>query len=146
MAIKVTLCMLCIWIITKAQQNQNCTLPPWQDITILPAKNYGLRLYANVNFTNPTEGASKAKQLIIVIHGGDRNADAYYCAMFHAAQLQGYTVTNKDIIIVAPRFMQSQDNPNSNELYWPSESTSNGDGWRGCGNSAVPKEPENQVI
>ena len=134
-------------IIVELPQGQqtNCTLPPYQDAFIFDDKNYGLRYYSNINLSS-TILTPKPTKAIIVIHGGDRNADDYYCAMFHSAQLEGYTVTNQDIIIIAPRFMEQSDNPNSDELYWASDKTDSNIGWRGCGNSVQPKSNiQNQV-
>ena len=130
------------FILTQSQQ-QNCTLPEYRDAFIFEDPSYGLRYYSNIDLSSKTNIISKPSKAIIVVHGSQRNADDYYCGIFVAAQIEGYQVTNQDIIIIAPRFMEESDTPNSNELYWTGEEDS---GWKGGGNSVVPKNnADNQV-
>eukprot|EP01084_Bolivina_argentea_P287473 493296_1 len=126
MIMAVILCWLIFTYVSA--QTPSCTPPPYDDLCIF-ADNYCLRYYSNINVsTTNTITASKA---IIVVHGSQRNADDYYCAMQVSAQIQGYNVMNKDIIIIAPRFMEHSDSPKSNELYWDEH-------WKTGSNSLVP--------
>ena len=125
-------------LLSLISSQELCTPPPYQDAFIFTDKNYAVRYYSNINITQTSNTLNKVKKLIIVIHGAARDADNYYSAMCGAAQIEGYNVTNNDIIIVAPRFMESSDNPKSNELYWHSS-------WRGGGNSVVPNTVSLQV-
>ena len=119
---------LSLFILISKGQQQNCTLPAWRDAFIFPDASYGLRYYSNVDLSSTTDVITKPSKAIVVIHGAARDADDYYCAIFAAAQIQGYTVTNQDIIIIAPRFMEESDDPNSDELYWTNDEDT---GWKG---------------
>ncbi|MCI5120458.1 MAG: hypothetical protein D3908_04535 [Candidatus Electrothrix sp. AUS4] len=53
---------------------------------------------------------------VIVIHGTNRNADAYYDYVYNAATTEGLV---GHTLIIAPKFKISKDNPDvESELYW----------------------------
>ena len=53
----------------------------------------------------------------VVVHGADRNADSYYCAMHATAKLQR-SFDPSTVGVFAPRFWEPQDGPAAGSLFW----------------------------
>jgi hypothetical protein len=66
-------------------------------------------------------GVSRA---IIVVHGVDRDADAYFNTMVQALRTAGVL---DSVVVVAPHFQTLEDGPRSDEPYWSSEGWKRGD-------------------
>ena len=78
--------------------------------------------WSNFDIENPS-GSSAANppnvyKLILVIHGFGRNVADYYRAIETAAKQEGYNVANGDILLVAPKFKTSSDNPDANDIHY----------------------------
>jgi hypothetical protein len=66
-------------------------------------------------------GDSLVTQAVIVVHGTERNADEYFATMIDAARLAERVPST---IVIAPRFITTDDAPASDEPVWTSS------GWR----------------
>ncbi len=66
----------------------------------------------------------RVERAVVVVHGTDRNADAYFSTMVAALQAAG---TLSSTLVVAPRFQALEDAPRSDEPYWSTEGWKRGD-------------------
>jgi uncharacterized repeat protein (TIGR02543 family) len=97
---------------TKFFQNFNVTQPGTSTELFVP-------LYTSQPYLNPDNDIKRA---VIVIHGSNNNAIDYFDYAANA-------VSNTDgIIVLAPQFAESNNNPEVNQLFWSS-------GWRQCNRS-----------
>ncbi len=66
----------------------------------------------------------RVERVVVVVHGADRNADAYFNTMVGALEAAG---TLSSTLVVAPRFQALGDGPRSDEPYWSTEGWKRGD-------------------
>lgn len=66
----------------------------------------------------------RVERVVVVVHGTDRNADAYFTTMVGALQAAG---TLFSTLVVSPRFQALEDAPRSDEPYWSTEGWKRGD-------------------
>lgn len=66
----------------------------------------------------------RVERAVVVVHGTDRNADAYFNTMVAALQAAG---TLSSTLVVSPRFQALEDTPRSDEPYWSTEGWKRGD-------------------
>ncbi len=69
-------------------------------------------------------GDSSVVRAVIVIHGADRNPDAYFERMVEAVRLSNLTRTT---LVIAPHFQISADGPGANEPFWTEGGWKRGD-------------------
>ena len=67
---------------------------------------------------------ARVERVVVVVHGADRNADAYFNTMVAALQAAG---TLSSTLVVSPRFQAIEDTPRSDEPYWSTEGWKHGD-------------------
>jgi hypothetical protein len=70
------------------------------------------------------DGDSLVTQAVIVVHGVERNADDYFTSMVEAATLAERISSS---IIIAPRFITTDDGPAADEPVWTSSGWRDGD-------------------
>jgi len=82
----------------------------------------GSGLFLPVFRTHPIQhGDTAVIQVVIVVHGADRNPDAYFERMVEAVRLSGLT---ENTLVVAPHFQTLDDGAKVNEPTWSSS------GWK----------------
>jgi len=81
-------------------------------------------VYASQPLTTPDADVTRA---VIAIHGLSRNANDYWG--YAAAGLEGVN----GVLLVAPQFAESDDDPASDQLYWANSDWSQGDQSEGDG-------------
>jgi hypothetical protein len=64
------------------------------------------------------------RHAIVVVHGSDRDADAYFQTMVDAAIQAGRIEAT---LVIAPRFMTDEDGPKADEPFWSSDGWKKGD-------------------
>jgi len=68
--------------------------------------------------THPVQtGDTSVVRAVIVVHGTDRNPDAYFTRMVEAMALAGLTSTT---LVISPHFQTNDDGPGTNEPTWTS--------------------------
>jgi hypothetical protein len=85
-------------------------------LEILPGRF--LRVWASLPLDRPD---TLVRRAIVVVHGTNRDADAYFQTMVDAATQAGQIVST---LVISPRFMTSADGPAPDEPYWT------GSGWK----------------
>lgn len=80
-----------------------------------------IRYWRNYRLGTPNAAIERA---VIVVHGKNRDADNYFSHIVSAAN-KAERITST--LILAPNFIASEDDPNSDELYWPKGGWKQGD-------------------
>lgn len=91
-----------------------CTEPAACRIDMAFVGGHRLTLYVSAPLDQPQPDIRRA---IVVVHGTDGNADAYYRAMVRAAAMAGQATGT---LVVAPRFLEQgdRDKPVPGEFFW----------------------------
>ena len=71
-----------------------------------------------------TAGDGSVNRAVIVVHGTDRDADAYFNTMVQALRTAGVL---DSVVVVSPRFQALEDGPLADEPYWSTEGWKRGD-------------------
>lgn len=101
--------------------------PPWQRIELgKSGHRYTIPVYANRNLARGN--LRDIKQIVVVFHGIERNADAYYQTA--ATLLAANPARARDTLILAPRFVSVIDSGFAGMAAWRKS------GWADGGNSA----------
>jgi hypothetical protein len=80
-----------------------------------------VRYYANY----PLTGTAKITHAVVVVHGIERNAHAYYLSALDAATAAGAADST---VVVAPDFQTAADDPGAADARWTSSGWRDGDG------------------
>src|ERR1700679_647616 len=91
-----------------------------------------LSFYRNFSLTAPNAAITRA---ILVVHGADRDADAYYYTVETASEQAGESETT---IVVAPHFECSDDSPPSGTVYWQCSGDDWSHGYADANGAATP--------
>lgn len=138
--------------VCRANNTSAHPLAPWQPMyhlcpAGLPLQTLRLTRPAGFSFpyyaSMPVDRGSAARMAVVVIHGAARNADSYFCGMKESVLLQERWAS-EDVLVVAPWFMEPQDNPPPAVVYWDGDDP-NGV-WRAGKQSSAAVSPTGETV
>jgi hypothetical protein len=109
-----------------------CTLPDqrcWEKVPL--GGGFYLPVYRSLPLL---EGDTAVERAVIVVHGANRNPDAYFATMVGATQRAG---AMSKTLVISPHFQTSSDGADADEPVWTSG------GWkRGDQSNTTPSDPD----